>query len=323
MPVPTSRKLGAAVVVSKTLPGRVTLALLIESVAIGIIRILSDIHYGEPASRVRSLAALRPLFANADRIVFNGDSVETRYGPSSRRMEDMRRHFLEFVGGEAPPIMLLTGNHDADISATHHLDLLGGLVFVTHGEILFEDLVPWSPERQQIRELFHQQLAVLSTAERDSFEKRLAACKRACAEVKLPHDSPPRKSWGRTVHTARKFWPPTRTLAMVRAWRELPERAAAFVRRNRPRARFAVVGHTHLPGVWTCEDVVVINTGSFCPPFASYAVDVSPEQVVVRRVRHYRGRCYLGRVVASFALAPSSDGSVGSSDTLPEFVPAP
>ncbi|HUJ42913.1 MAG TPA: metallophosphoesterase [Opitutaceae bacterium] len=290
--------------------------------AIGIIRILSDIHFGEPASRVRSLAALRPLFAGADRIVFNGDSLETRYRPS-RRMDHLRRHFQEFVRSETPPIVLLTGNHDADISAIHHLDLLGGLVFVTHGEILFDDLVPWSPEQPQICALYREQLAALPAAERELFEPRLAACKRACAQLRLPHDAPPRKPWGRTMHTARKFWPPGRTLAMVRAWRELPERAAIYVRRHRPRARFAVVGHTHLPGVWFRQDIVVINTGSFCPPFASYVVDISPEQVVVRRVRRYQGRYHPGRVVASFALAPASDGSVGSSNTFPEFVPAP
>jgi len=291
-------------------------------VAIGIIRILSDIHFGEPASRVRSLAALRPLFAGADRVVFNGDSLETQYGPS-RRMEHLRRHFQEFVRGEAPPIVLLTGNHDADISAIHHLDLLGGLVFVTHGEILFDDLVPWSSQRPQIRALYRDQVAALPAAERELFEARLGACKRACAQLRLPQDAPPLKPWGRAVHTARKFWPPWRALAMVRAWRELPRRAATYVRRHRPRARFAVVGHTHLPGVWFCQDVVVINTGSFCPPFASYVVDLSPDVVVVRRVRRYQGRYHLGHVVASFALAPASDGSVGSSDSVPQFAPAP
>jgi len=109
----------------------------------------------------------------------------------------------------------------------------------------------------------------------------------------------------------------------MRAWRELPERAAAFARRHRPRARFAVVGHTHLPGVWYPRDVVVINTGSFCPPWGCYAVDVSPERMVVRRVRHHRDGFDLGRVVASFVLAPASDGSEGSSATVPQLVPAP
>jgi hypothetical protein len=68
---------------------------------------------------------------------------------------------------------------------------------------------------------------------------------------------------------------------------------------------------------------VVINTGSFCPPFGCYAVDVSPEQVVVRRVRYSRDSFELGRVVAAFALAPTSDGAEGSATTVPELVPTP
>lgn len=288
-----------------------------------VIRILSDMHYGHPASRVRSLAGLRPLFAGADRIVFNGDSLETRAGPNPRLTARVRRRFLEFLRREVPHCVLLTGNHDADISAHHHLDLLGGLVFVTHGEVLFEDLVPWSVEQPQIIELYRRQLASLAPAERDILESRLGACKRACAQLQLLHDPLPRGPWQRMVRAVRVFWPPRRTLAMMRAWRELPQRVAAVVHCYRPAARFAIVGHTHLPGVWFRDGVVVINTGSFSPPLGGYAVDVSPEEVVVRRVRHAAGCFSLGRVVASFALAPARDGTEASSAAVAGLAPAP
>jgi predicted phosphodiesterase len=294
-----------------------------EPVAFEVIRILSDLHYGDRASRVRSLAALTPLFRGADRIVFNGDSLDTRIPPSSQRSPHLRRHFLEFVRQEVPGAVLLTGNHDADISDVHHLDLLGGIVFVTHGEILFEDLVPWSREQPEISELYRQQLAAVPAAERDRLEARLDACKRACVQLRFVHDPQPRGPWRRTVQTAAKFWPPRRTLAMIRAWRELPARVAAVVRCHRPRARFAIVGHTHLPGVWFRPDVVVINTGSFCPPFGGYAVDVSPDQVVVRRVRQHGRLFRLGRVVASFALAPTGEGLSETSAIAGGLVPAP
>ena len=291
-----------------------------QPVAFEVIRILSDLHYGDHTSRVRSLAALLPLFRGADRIVFNGDSLETRLPSSSPRL---RRDFLEFICQEVPRGVLLTGNHDADISEVHHLELLGGLVFVTHGEILFEDLVPWSRHLPEIRELYRQQLAALPAAERDRLEPRLDACKRACAQLRFVHDPQPRGPWRRTVQTAGNFWPPRRTLAMIRAWRELPDRVAAVVRRHRPRARFAIVGHTHLPGVWFRPDVVVINTGSFCPPFGGYAVDVSPDEVVVRRVRQHGRQFRLGRVVASFALAPTGEVLGETSAIAGGLVPAP
>ena len=291
--------------------------------AVEIIRILSDLHYGDPFSRVRSLPDLRPLFAGADRIVFNGDSLDTRVCPDGRDAAETRRLFLEFVHQEIPRYSLLTGNHDADISTTHHLDLLGGVVLVTHGEILFADLVPWGHDQPRLGEFFRQELAALAPAEREALEPRLAAGKRACARLQLPPDAPPRTGWDRARHTARKFWPPSCALAMAQAWLRLPALAADFACRHRPGARFLVVGHTHLPGVWIRRNLVIINTGSFCPPFGSYAVDVSPFHVVVRRVRHGRDGFGLGRIVASFALAPAGEGPSPSAASMPELAPAP
>jgi diadenosine tetraphosphatase ApaH/serine/threonine PP2A family protein phosphatase len=108
---------------------------------------------------------------------------------------------------------------------------------------------------------------------------------------------------------------------MIRAWHELPGRAATFASQYRPGSRFVVVGHTHRPGVWMRPGMVVINTGSFRPPFGCYAVDVSPEWVVVRRVRHHQGSFALGRVVASFALAPTDENSAAVSAGLPNLAP--
>lgn len=284
------------------------------------IRILSDLHYGDRISRVRSLASLRPLLAGAGRIVFNGDSIETRPGHGLRPPAALRRQFLDFMQREAPGSVLLTGNHDADISDVHYLDLLGGLMFVTHGEIIFDDLAPWSPEQPELRKSYHRHLEALDPRERVSLEARLDACKKASAQLPWSRRRPPRAGWRRVV---RIFWPPGRTLGMIRAWRQLPDRAAEMVRRHRPDARFAVVGHTHLPGIWIRRNVVVINTGSFCPPFGGYAIDVLPDQVVVRRIRRRQGEFHPGRVVARFALAPAGREAPNFSTLAPGFAPSP
>ena len=284
-------------------------------------RILSDLHYGHPSSRVQRLEALRPLFAGADRVVFNGDSLETRSGPASERSAEYRERFLEFVLREAPRCTLLTGNHDADLSDHHYLDLVGGLMLVTHGEVFFDDLVPWSPDQPQIRDLYRQELAALPADVRDRPEERLAAGKRACARMKLGRDPHTRNLWQRGLRTAHFVGAPRRTWAMFRAWSEMPNRAAAFARRFRPHARFVVVGHTHRPGIWFPGNLIVINTGSFCPPFGGYLVDVSLTAVVARRVARDRDVFRPGRVVAAFALAPDEDNVEGAA--MPSPVPAP
>jgi predicted phosphodiesterase len=288
-----------------------------------VTRIISDLHYGDPASRVRSLDALQPLFAGADRVVFNGDSVETRQNPIPQKTAEVRQEFIEFTRNAVPGCTVITGNHDPDLSTIHQLELLGGLVLVTHGEVLFENLVPWSRELPQIREFYRQELAALPAATRELPGERLAACKRACARFELLDDPHPRHPWGRFRRTLRIFWPPRCTVAMIKAWSELPERAEAFALQFRPGTRFVMVGHTHWPGVWIRPDIVVVNTGSFRPPFGCYAVDVSAEQVVVRKVRHSGGRFALGRVVAAFSLAPTRDGLPDSGGMMPDLAPAP
>lgn len=288
-----------------------------------VTRIISDLHYGDPASRVRSLDALQPLFSGADRMVFNGDSVETRRNPIADTTGKIREEFLDFARSATPGCTIVAGNHDPDLSTVHKLELLGGIVFITHGEVLFEDLVPWSGELPQIQECYRAELAALPAGARNDLDARLAAAKRACAKFELRHDPHPRRPWGRFQRSLRTFWPPQRVLAMMRAWRELPGRATSFARQYRPGVRFIIVGHTHLPGVWIPSDIVVINTGSFCPPFGSYAVDVSAEQIVVRKVCRQDGCFALGRVVAAFALAPTRDGLPDSTGMLPDMAPAP
>lgn len=295
----------------------------VSPVVSGITRIISDLHYGDPASRVRSLAGLQPLFAGADRVVFNGDSIETRERPASEEADNVRQEFTEFLRSSVPGGTAITGNHDPDISTIHHLELLGGVVLVTHGEVLFENLVPWSHELPEIREFYRQELAALPVAAREAPGDRLAACKRACARFELSENPNPRHPWGRLRRVFRIFWPPRCTFAMMKAWRELPERAAAFALQFRPGTRFVVVGHTHWPGVWIRSNTVIINTGSFRPPFGCYAVDASPEQIVVRRVRSSDGRFALGRVVAVFALAPTGDALPDSGSMMPDLAPAP
>jgi len=75
-----------------------------------VTRIISDLHYGDPASRVRSLDALQPLFSGADRMVFNGDSVETRRNPIAHKTDQIRGEFLDFARSAAPGCTIVAGS---------------------------------------------------------------------------------------------------------------------------------------------------------------------------------------------------------------------
>ena len=283
----------------------------------GVLRILSDLHLGDRACRVRNLQQLLPLFDGVETIVLNGDSLDTRPGPARLAPAALaaanaatfarRAEFVDFLARHAPPGTLLTGNHDPDISAQHALDLARGQVFVTHGDVFFDEIVPWSRDIAFIRARLSREFASRPAADRTQFLPRLAAFRRICACMPQrdhhSHCHPLRYAFGLLADVA---WP-NRTLAVLRAWREAPRRAETLVRIHRPAARFVVMGHTHRPGAArTPGGLTVVNTGSFCAPAKPCAVDLTTGHLILRRVVARRGAFYAGEALSTFTLAPAA-----------------
>jgi len=268
------------------------------------VRILSDIHFGDHASRVNRLEQLSPLLEGVPHLVLNGDTLDTRPGPEPRHTAECRAavegFFPRFVGG----VTYLTGNHDADFSLDHRLDLAEGRVFVTHGDIFFDDIVPWSHDAAFIGRRLAEEFRLLPTEFHAQLDHRLALFRRVAASIPQRHQSERNKLKFALHYLADTVWPPHRILRIIQAWRHAPESAAATARRHRPTARFVISGHTHRPGVWRMADgVTVINTGSFCPPLGGCCVDLSPDALIVRRIDSRAGEFRLGDTLATFRLA--------------------
>jgi predicted phosphodiesterase len=273
-------------------------------VADKLIRIFSDIHYGDRSSRVRSLKQLAPLFEGADTVVLNGDTLDTRNGPHPRRTEELRQEAIAFFARNTPDTVLITGNHDPDLTGLH-LQLLGGdRVLVTHGDVLFETIVPWGRDVPLIAQVLAEERARLTAAEADSLEGRLAMFRRACARIPQRHQVEP-NPWKHLISFALDtVWPPLHAWHVIRAWQTAPERAAALARVHRPGAQFVIFGHTHRPGIWRTRDGrVAINTGAFCLPFQPQVVELTSSHLRIRRIKLRNGEFHPGRLVGEFALA--------------------
>lgn len=267
-------------------------------------RIFSDLHYGDRASRVSQLRQLRPLLDGVDELVLNGDTLDTRAGPAPEHTAACRAEVREFFPRAVSRLHLLTGNHDPDFTANHSLDLAGGEVFAIHGDILLDSIVPWGRDAALVRRLIAAELATLPTTAREDLDSRLAVWRRVAASVPQRHQSERHRLKYALRFLADTVWPPLRGLEIIKVWRAEPARAAALVRRHRPRAKFVLLGHTHRPAITrTPEGIVVINTGSFCPPFGGFAVDLTPHQLIVRRIESRGGEFRAGAVLAEFALA--------------------
>jgi predicted phosphodiesterase len=273
-------------------------------VPVELTRILSDLHYGDHASRIESLQQLRPLLDGVGHLVLNGDTLDTRAGPFPAHTEECRAAVNEFFRHHVAASTFLTGNHDADFSPLHHLDLAAGSVFVTHGDIFFDDIVPWSHDAALISRRIAEELQSIPVEMHHQLDHRLNVFRRVAASIPQRHQSERNKLKFALHYIADTVWPPLRIVRVMRAWRLAPSRAAELTRRHRPAAKFVLCGHTHRPGIWPgAGGVTVINTGSFCPPLGGHLVDVTNDRLAVREVDFRAGEFRPGRPVAEFPLA--------------------
>ncbi len=273
-----------------------------------LIRIFSDLHFGDRASSLQRLEQLRPLFDGVGRLVLNGDTLDTRPGPEPAYTAAVRAEVVRFFAGSAPPTTFVTGNHDPEFAPDDFLTLAGDSVFVVHGDLLFDNIVPWSSDARRLAAMIAAEFAKLPAADHGRLEVRLGVLRRVAFALPQRHHSE-RRPLRYLIHYLRDtVWPPTRFLKVIDAWRTTPPRAEALVRQHRPGTRFIVTGHTHYPGVWRRPSgLVVVNTGSFCLPLGACCVDLTDAALTVRRIVRRRGAYHPGRTVAAFPLAQSAE----------------
>jgi predicted phosphodiesterase len=273
-----------------------------------VIRIFSDLHYGDRASNLRSLAELMPLFDGAAQVVLNGDTLDTRPSRNPAATQASKNDVVEFFETHAPPTTWLTGNHDPTISDLHAVEFADRRVFVTHGDILFENLVPWGRDAAVLSGRVAAELARLSPTEREQLDERFLAYRRAAEAIPQRHQSERNCLKYALGFAADTIWPPLRILRVLQAWKETPARAASLVKRHNLPAQVFVMGHTHRLGISQAPGgVLVINTGSFCPPCAGGVVDISSTHVLLRSVERRANEFRLGATIAEFALARVAD----------------
>lgn len=265
-------------------------------------RILSDIHYEDAASQVRSLDMLRPLIDGADRLILNGDTLDSQivaHGP------ELIARTKTFFAANAPETLFIAGNHDPDISPVNEHLLADGQIWLTHGDVFFEYLAPWSPSLPEYRRRIHALRDPLPPGEWDRLETRYRILRAVSVGLPPEHDPSDHSFLHQAGRFARLFAHPRRPLSMIHTWITSPRIAAQMAGRHHPGARFVIFGHIHHPGVWTNHRPhIVINTGSFTPPRGALMVEFDEKNLRVRRINRHRDAFHPGATVAEFPLAP-------------------
>ncbi|HEY4813335.1 MAG TPA: metallophosphoesterase [Chthoniobacterales bacterium] len=276
--------------------------------------IISDLHLGHRGSQIRDPEELVPILKEAGSVIFNGDTVEMRTGidrPVGRHMAAVIARLCHSVGCRAT---FINGNHDPCLSKTDHLDLMDGRMLVTHGDILFLGIAPWSRQALAYRKIHLRALARLGPDALMSFEKRLLATKRTSIKLQLLEEPVTTKHQFAPMLRVlmHQVWPPHRPFMIIGAWVKTPTLAARLCDLFRPNARYILVGHTHYPGVWQRGQITVINTGSYVLNFGALAVILDGESVEIRKVKRQKEGFVLGKRVARFQEKPGELAGRGS-----------
>jgi predicted phosphodiesterase len=272
-------------------------------------RILSDLHYDDSESQVRSLAMLKPLLEGADRIVINGDALDSQV-IAPERARALISEVKAFFAAHTPETLFISGNHDPDISSVPELLLADGLIWLTHGDIFFEYVAPWSRYLSEYRRRIHALRDPLPAAERDRLDTRYRILRAACIAPPPERDPYDHSLAHRIACLLRLFAHPRRPLSMIHSWLTSPRVAAGMAARHHPSARFVIFGHIHHPGVWTKHRPrIVINTGSFTPPRGALMIEFDEANLRVLRIARRSGAFYPGAVIAEFPLAPQPRSS--------------
>lgn len=267
--------------------------------------VISDLHIGHPASLVRDIEQVAPLFKDFATVVFNGDTVEmlTRQNRKHalRQIESIGRTCLE--QGATP--IYINGNHDPMISSANHLDFYNDAVLVTHGDILFHELAPWGREADIMG---REHTRILRRLDRDAlrdFEQRLFAVREASIVLAMHELNYPQGKMAKLLTVLQESWPPWRVFRIIHYWMQTPHRAAMLSHIFRPFARYLLIGHTHYAGIWECEKRTIINTGAFLPLSGRLAALLEPQKLTIRKIVQRKGKFVLGRKKAEFRVDES------------------
>jgi len=224
------------------------------------IRIFSDLHLGHPSCRISEVQELEPLLQGAGSVVFNGDTFEERSRALLERSTVHFENLQQLCRDAGVEVSFLTGNHDPEFSDCHYLDLCEGRVFVSHGDILYPDISPWSRESEELRELGIEKAIPLD----QNLEERCQQMQWARRQLSpLPLHKNYRRL-GRLASLVEELYPPQRPIEIIKVWMRSHQRAASFLDQYRPEAQAMIFGHTHFPKMNQYRGRRYFNTGSFC-----------------------------------------------------------
>ena len=249
--------------------------------------ILSDLHLGRPSHAAISADALRPLWQGFERLILNGDIAEVHHPEHRVKAAWQAMRVIDLCEEDGIELVLLSGNHDPFISDHRKLSLANGQLFITHGDVFLPAVAPWSPNASKLKKANREALAALEIDALDDLERRLKAAQHASH---AEWDDLEAQNQHSTIFSM--LTRPWSVFQVLWHWRQFPKIVSEFAATHDIESKYIVTGHTHHQGIWTVDDRVIINTGSFGFPGKPLGVALRESVLSVHDIHARDGERY-------------------------------
>ena len=247
--------------------------------------IISDTHLGRP--RKATAEALRPLWQGVDELIINGDAAEVQIprlrAAAVRELDQLN----DLTQRDGVRLTLISGNHDAYLTDTRHLEFAGGQILVMHGDALHPAVAPWTRSAKTMQKLTARALADANPTDRGTLRTRLAIAQHVGHSEFLEEYVLSSRSEGGITHAIRRPW---EVPLVLRYWRQEPALAERFLDQYAPQAKVLIVGHSHRPGIWKRGGRTLINTGAFTFPGRPWCAVIQNDTIHVERITKTAGQ---------------------------------
>ena len=106
------------------------------------------------------------------------------------------------------------------VSDIHELSLANGSVWVTHGDVFYDNVAPWGHAAPLIRRRFQRLTAHLSADEKRKLDVRYRYLREAVRALPRDYDPNDRRWRAQLARFVRATFPPHRVLIMMKVWLE-------------------------------------------------------------------------------------------------------
>ncbi len=246
------------------------------------IRFISDLHLGHPGGLLKTSPEFEFLTEDCDILVVCGDYAEFRKCAYRSEAEKLAAVFESVCHQAGVELVVLTGNHDPD-QPEAFASLHCGAILAMHGHELFKEVAPWGREFLYNKELARETMDKYPHADDDLDEclARARAMSLFVPPVLRRRESSKKRLFDLTKNV---FWPPMRSVNILLAWLTMRSRVKKFAANFFPEAKVVCYGHLHRRDIYRSKGRLYINTGALFKHAKAYAVDISGEHIVVRRI---------------------------------------